>query len=336
MVDIVLTDRKMEKKWYPEPATLAPINDWPPRPAKMLKWLFGFPGYLWPENLFVLGVTFVTWTFLTPELAAMKFFELWWVVLLLARNLGIILVLYGGAHLYFYIFEAQGDATKFTSQPLARGNSRFLFNDQVRDNMFHTLAYGVPILTGYEAVTYWAFANGYLGLIDLGSTPVLFWAWFCFLVFVTPVIYSVHFYFAHRLLHTKPLYKRVHSLHHRNVVVGPWAGLDMHPVEQVLYFSVVVVQWLVALHPVNALLQIQHAAISPVKGHLGFERVVVGNKDGINLGGYFHYLHHRYFECNYGTGIVGLDNFFGTFHDGTDEAHRRIREHIRLKRKTVS
>lgn len=33
-------------------------------------------------------------------------------------------------------------------------------------------------------------------------------------------------------------------------------------------------------------------------------------------GSYFHYLHHRYFECNYGEATLPLDKLFGTFHDG--------------------
>ena len=37
---------------------------------------------------------------------------------------------------------------------------------------------------------------------------------------------------------------------------------------------------------------------------------------------YFHHLHHRYFECNYGNRPVPLDRLFGTFHDGTPEGPR--------------
>ena len=40
----------------------------------------------------------------------------------------------------------------------------------------------------------------------------------------------------------------------------------------------------------------------------------------------FHHLYHRYFECNYGNRPVPLDTLSGTFHDGTPEAHVRMRE----------
>ena len=149
---------------------------------------------------------------------------------------------------------------------------------------------------------------------------------------MAPVVHAVHFYFAHRLLHVRFLYRTVHALHHHNVDVGPWSGLAMHPVEHILYFSTVVVQWLLALHPVNALYQIHLAAFYPAPGHCGFEKLKVGGGFAIEGGGYFHYLHHRYFECNYGGSLVPLDRFFGTFHDGTEEAQAAMRERLRARR----
>ena len=40
----------------------------PFQPAAFLKWLFGFPGYLWPHNALLIGMSAVTWFFLTPPL----------------------------------------------------------------------------------------------------------------------------------------------------------------------------------------------------------------------------------------------------------------------------
>jgi sterol desaturase/sphingolipid hydroxylase (fatty acid hydroxylase superfamily) len=40
----------------------------------------------------------------------------------------------------------------------------------------------------------------------------------------------------------------------------------------------------------------------------------------------YHYLHHKYFECNYGLALIPLDKWFGTFHDGTEEADKRMNE----------
>jgi len=336
MTDIAANERNARGDWLPaKPIALAPINNWPLRPKALAKWLFGFPGYLWPQNAFWLGIAVLTWAYLTPDLATMKNFELWWIALIHLRNMAMILALFGGLHLYFHVYKRQGDTLRFNTEPLATNSRRFLFRNQVRDNMFRTLIISVPTITAYEVISYWAFANGYLGFLDLAGSPVLFWAWFAALVLLAPVIHSVHFYFGHRLLHAKWLYKRFHALHHRNVEIGPWSGLAMHPVEHIIYFSTVVVQWLVALHPVNALFQIQLAAFLPALSHSGFEKLRVNDNLDIDGGGYFHYLHHKYFECNYGGSLTPLDRLFGTFHDGTPEAHGRMMNRLRERRRVL-
>jgi sterol desaturase/sphingolipid hydroxylase (fatty acid hydroxylase superfamily) len=328
------TARDANGDWRPaEPIKVPPIVSWPPRPLIIAKWMFGFPGYLWPMNSVWFAVSLVTWVFLTPELAAMKSFELWWIALLFARNFGFVLVLFGGLHLYFYVFKKQGDERRFSDKPFATNTKRFLFGDQVRDNMFRTLGTAVPIMTAYEVVTYWLFANSYLGFVPFEANSVGFWVWFGMLLVFAPVIHALHFYFTHRALHWRPLYKSVHRIHHLNVEVGPWSGIAMHPVEQVIYFSTVCVQWLLALHPVNALYQIHLAAFLPAMSHSGYERLTVNGKDsGWDSGSYFHYLHHKYFECNYGGSIAPMDQLFGTFHDGSSKAQTTMRERMRARR----
>ena len=52
-----------------------------------------------------------------------------------------------------------------------------------------------------------------------------------------PFLHRLQFYFAHRLLHFGPIYKQVHSLHHRNTDIEPFAGLCMHPIEHLYYYG---------------------------------------------------------------------------------------------------
>jgi len=53
--------------------------------------------------------------------------------------------------------------------------------------------------------------------------------------------------------------------------------------------------------------------------------VVVGNEASMDTSYYAHYLHHKYFEVNYSDGMVPLDRWFGSFHDGTPEAHEAMK-----------
>ena len=91
-------------------------------------------------------------------------------------------------------------------------------------------------------------------------------------------------------------------------------------------------KWLLALHPVNALFQIQLAAFLPALSHCGFERVETGKNSALEGGSHFHHLHHKHFECNYGGSLIPLDRMFGTFHDGTMAADANMRERLQARR----
>ena len=122
------------------------------------------------------------------------------------------------------------------------------------------------------------------------------------------------------------VYKRFHALHHRNVNIGPWSGLSMHPVEHLLYFSTVLIHCLVASHPVHLINHLIYQGPGAAMTHTGYEDLLVSDKRRLALGTFYHQLHHRFFECNYGNQEMPWDRWFGSFHDGTDERTREIRE----------
>ena len=98
-----------------------------------------------------------------------------------------------------------------------------------------------------------------------------------------------------------------------------------------------VLLWFVPGHPVVTLTLLFFSLLSPILTHSGFERVWLGDvdNDGTSFlsGDYFHQLHHRYFECNYGEPEVPCDKWFGTFHDGTEEATAETRARTKRMRK---
>ena len=58
-----------------------------PNPSALLRWFFGFPGYLLPWNMLYAIAAILIWTFLTPSLESMATFAPWWVGLILLRNI---------------------------------------------------------------------------------------------------------------------------------------------------------------------------------------------------------------------------------------------------------
>jgi lathosterol oxidase len=283
------------------------------------------------DRLIIVGVSFITWYYLSPSLQTASTFSFDWISGVYLRNLALIVLLAGGMHLYLYTFNMQGERLRYDARPFHKKNALFTFKSQFFDNVFWSVASGVTIWTAYEVVGLWSYANGYIPTLDFATHPVWFVLWFVFLPF-----YGVfHFYWIHRLLHWGPIYRHVHSLHHRNVNVGPWSGMSMHPIEHIGYLSSVVIHVFLASHPIHFIFQLQQKVLLAVSSHAGYESVTAGkDRDaGLKVGDFFHQLHHRYFECNYGEPEVPCDKWFGTFHDGSEEATTRTRVRTKEMRK---
>lgn len=317
-----------EKGYAPgKPLDTAPVFVWPPRPRAVLTWLLGYPGYLWPWFTVYLVAALATWTWLTPELETMSTFRWNWVCYIFARNVLITIAVVGLWHFWLYMKRAQGIEFKYNPRWPAKDSKVFLFRSQNLDNIFWTFVSGVPVWTAWECVSYWLYANGYLRMVSFESAPIHF----CLLLFILPLVREMHFYPTHRMIHAPFLYKYVHSLHHKNANPGPWSGLSMHPVEHVIYFSVVVLYWIVPSHPLLCLFVLQHAGLVPSQAHAGFERVKLGDGKSLMTHDYYHYLHHKYFECNYGADLFPADRWFGTFHDGTEAADADLMQRLKSR-----
>ena len=238
----------------PLPLTGIPVFVWPPRPLAALRWLMSL-GFLGSVLIPFATLATITWVYLQPALERCVRLEPGWIVEMYARNLGLMLLIAGGIHMFFYVRRQQGAETKYDPRDLATDNRKFFTGSQVRDNMFWSCASGVTIWTAYEVGFMWAYANDLLPFfLDWRAHPFWFMFMFVFVIFWS----SLHFYFVHRLLHWKPLYRIAHALHHRNDNVGPWSGLSMHPIEHLIYLSSVL-----AVATVSAV----HLGQLPVHGH---------------------------------------------------------------------
>ncbi|MEM8652882.1 MAG: sterol desaturase family protein [Pseudomonadota bacterium] len=318
---------KESSRWnhHPDlPIQVSPIMAWPPKPVSWVKWI---AGYWLAISSVVMEFIFawVVFAWFQPDIEAMKTLSWGWVAQIWFRNMILMCAVAGGLHLWFYSFTAQGKKLKFDARELAKNNGTYTFRNQVLDNMFWTLASGVTVWTILEVLYFWAAANGQVPTVIFAENPVWFAAWFVLI----PIWSSFHFYWIHRLLHWPPLYKLAHSLHHRNVNIGPWTGISMHPVEHMLYYSSVLIHFIVPSHPVHVLFHFYTQSLNPPFSHSGFEGIVLQDKKRVAAGDFFHQLHHRYFECNYGTSEMPWDVFFGSFHDGTAEATEATKERRR-------
>ena len=289
-------------------------------PAHILRWLRGNWLAL-SERVLMLLIALAVYVTVYPPLEAAQTLRPGWIIQILAINYALHIAIAGGLHWYFYIRRAQGKTLKFDHRDQTRGNRAFRFSDQVRDNMFWSLVSGIPILTAFQCAVMWLMANGHAPTITLAANPV----WFILCIILLPVWSAFHFYWVHRLLHVPFFYTRFHALHHRNINIGPWSGLSMHPVEHILYLSTLLIHWIAASHPVHLIFHAIYQAPGAAMSHTGYEDLLIRDKRQLALGTFYHQLHHRYFECNYGNQEMPWDRWFGTFHDGSDEGTARTR-----------
>jgi lathosterol oxidase len=313
--------KKKKKTWHytpPLPLKVSPYFSFPSSPLAWLKWFIKgwFPV---SEKTIVLILSIVSWAYFHPELERCRDFALDWIAQIYLRNLVLMILVAGGLHCYFYIWKKQGDERHYDARPLARNNRMFTFNSQILDNMFWTLASGVTIWSAYEILMMWAMANGHLATLLPDDN-----GWLILLILLIPIWETLYFFLIHKLIHWPPLYRSVHYLHHRNINVGPWSGLSMHPVEHLLYFGSILIHFVVPSSPLLIIFHLQYYALTAATTHTGFQGLNVGNKMPLGLGTFHHQLHHRYFECNYGGLEVPLDQWTGNFHDGTDASHQQF------------
>ena len=296
-----------------DPLQTAPLFVFPPQPLNFLKWS---PSYFFPWNMLFMALAAIFWFYLTPPIETMKALSFGWIAYLLVRNNLLVLIIYGALELRLYVKRSQGTHFKFNGKwPAEQPSDVFMFKSQNIDNMIRTFASGVPIWTAYEVFGLWSFANGWGPWTTFAEHP---W-WLVAFGLVLPIWHEFHFYCIHRLIHVPILYKWIHCVHHNSVNPSPWSSLSMHPIEHLLYWSDSLIHLVLPSHPLLLLYNLQITGTGAVVGHVGFDKIEVGEDSAIDTHAYVHYLHHKHFEVNYADGTTALDKLFGTWHDGSKE-----------------
>jgi len=179
--------------------------------------------------------------------------------------------------------------------------------------MFYSLL-GVIQYTVWEGIVLHCYATGRLPYLNNQEVASSFWnsVFFCLSFFAVPLFRGLHFYFYHRFIHIRALYKHIHAVHHRNTDIEPFAGLSKHPIEHLYYFSCLGPSLILLGSPFLLLWNGIHLLLTPGAGHSGWEDALQSNQ--------YHYLHHRFFECNYGDSGTPYDKIFGTFRDKLKES----------------
>jgi len=321
-------NQEQDRMWHFRPSvplSVSPYFQWPPRPEAIAGW-FARSWLPLTERLIFFVLAWISWIAIVPDAETIRAGGAGWIAILYIKNLCLMTALAGGLHLYLYRYHLQSKQLKFDRGMANRNAARFTFGNQVKDNIFWTLVSGVSIWTAIEASLFALHAHEIATTISFAGNPV----WFVALFVIVPWWNSLWFYLIHRALHWPPLYRLAHHVHHRNVSVGPWSGNAMHPLEHVIWMSGAFFYAVIACNPVHFMFSQYLSILGAVTSHSGYEGLVIGNRRVMRMGDFFHQLHHRFYECNYGTSEVGCDSWAGSFHDGTPAGAKHIRPQTKL------
>lgn len=146
-------------------------------------------------------------------------------------------------------------------------------------------------------------------------------------------IHDVYFYFTHRFLHSKLMFKRVHLWHHKSHSANAWSSFSFHPIEGVIQIGVVpLVMFILPVHESVLMLFTFFLSLISVYGHCGFElrpnKVGVFSMFNTSL---HHYQHHQFVRYNFGIYLNYWDRLFKTNYPKYEESFNELKEKIKLK-----
>jgi lathosterol oxidase len=117
-------------------------------------------------------------------------------------------------------------------------------------------------------------------------------------------------YYAHRLLHARPLFRRVHHWHHRYVATAPFAVVAMHPVEFLFFQAATFLPlFFIPFHYLAVIAVLVYILAFNIVDHSG---VRLQSRLPWQAPSAFHDDHHLHFHVNFGQHLTLWDRLHGT------------------------
>jgi Delta7-sterol 5-desaturase len=155
------------------------------------------------------------------------------------------------------------------------------------------------------------------------------WLYFVLAFPLMFIIHDSYFYWTHRLMHHKKVFKAFHLLHHKSTNPSPWAAYAFHPLEAVVEAGIFVLfLFLMPIHVLHLVVFFFLMIVYNVYGHLGYElyprwfaRHWIAKWINTSVS---HNQHHQYFKGNYGLYFTFWDRMMGTLRSDYQERFEEI------------
>jgi lathosterol oxidase len=150
-------------------------------------------------------------------------------------------------------------------------------------------------------------------------------------ILIMVAIHDTYFYWTHRAMHWKPLFKRVHKIHHLSLDPTPFAAYAFHPLEAIIEIGIIpLIAFTIPYHRSALTIFSLYSLLLNVAGHLGYELFPKGFASHRLLKWHntstHHNMHHRLVKCNYGLYFNFWDRVMGTNHPHYEESYDKVIE----------
>jgi lathosterol oxidase len=227
----------------------------------------------------------------------------------------------GSLFLFFYVWKKR-KYWNLKIQQQFPGKKNILI--EAKYSFFTVIIFGIVVLE-----IMWASKNR----LTLVYYPIdkYGYPYYIFSMILMVFIHDAYFYWTHRFLHWKPMFKWAHKVHHFSHNPTPFSAYSFHPFEALIEIGIVPLLVFTIPYHVTALYFFTgYTLVLNVGGHMGFEFFPKGfasNKwfKWQNTATH-HNMHHRFVKYNYGLYFNFWDKLMGTNHPHYEETFNQVIE----------
>lgn len=177
--------------------------------------------------------------------------------------------------------------------------ARAIVLHEIRMSLAASAIYAVPGAAMIEA-----YKAGGTAIYDTVGGP-LGWLWLPASALLYLFLHDTYFYWSHRLMHHRRLFRAMHLAHHRSRQPTPWAGFSFHPWEAIASaWLVPLATFFIPIHVGVLFFLLILMTVVSVTNHAGWEILPRAATDGWwgrwMISACHHSVHHTDYAANFG------------------------------------
>ena len=145
------------------------------------------------------------------------------------------------------------------------------------------------------------------------------WGYLVLSIILLALFHDAYFYWTHRLMHHRKLFRHFHAVHHRSINPTPFTAYSFNPAEAAVnYMAVPIFCAIVPTHDIATMFYMWFMIFRNALGHSGYELMPKGwtRNPLVNWSTTIthHDMHHERMTGNYGLYFTWWDKWMGTEH----------------------